>query len=35
MGGEWINADFHFDNIFASLMTLFSIQSTEGWNDPL
>lgn len=34
-GGEWINADYNFDNTLLSMMTLFSIQSTEGWNDPV
>lgn len=34
-GGAWVNADFHFDSLSASLVTLFSIQSTEGWNDPV
>ena len=32
-GGEWITPDFNFDNTINSLLTLISIQSTEGWID--
>ena len=34
-GGEWVNQDFMFDSILDSMICLFSIQSTEGWNDPV
>lgn len=34
-GGEWVNPDFQFDNTAASLLTLLSIQSTEGWVDTM
>ena len=30
-GGDWINHDLNFDNIFSSLSTLFQISTTEGW----
>lgn len=30
-GGDWVNADMHFDNIFAALATLFQVASAEGW----
>lgn len=32
-GGEWVNNDFHFDNTLRSVLTLFCLQSTEGWVD--
>jgi voltage-gated cation channel len=32
-GGEWVNADQNFDNIFQALSTLFQVSSTEGWID--
>lgn len=34
-GGEWVNADYNFDGIIESIICLFSVQSTEGWNDPV
>lgn len=34
-GGEWVNADYNFDTTLWSVAILFSIQSTEGWNDPV
>ena len=34
-GGEWIEPDLNFDTTFASLLTLVTIQSTEGWIDVL
>lgn len=32
-GGEWENKDLHFDSAMDSVMTLFTIQTTEGWID--
>jgi len=34
-GGEWANPDFQFDNTIESMITLVSIQSTEGWVDTM
>ena len=33
LGGEWVNADRHFDNILDGIRTLFEMSSTEGWTD--
>lgn len=30
-GGEWYNPDLNFDTTFNSFITLFTVQSTEGW----
>jgi hypothetical protein len=30
-GGEWINADQNFDNVFEAMSTLFQVSTTEGW----
>jgi len=30
-GGEWLNPYLHFDDTLWSLLTLFTIQTTEGW----
>ncbi len=30
-GGDWINSDFHFDNILYSMFNLFVIATSEGW----
>ncbi len=32
-GGEWVNPDFHFDTTADAMLTLLSIQTTEGWID--
>lgn len=32
-GGEWLNRDYNFDNIFNSIITLFNMISTEGWTN--
>ena len=32
-GGEWIQPDLNFDTTMNSLLTLLTIQSTEGWID--
>lgn len=32
-GGEWVNADQQFDNVFQAMSTLFQISTTEGWVD--
>ena len=32
---EWINAEFHFDNFYMSVITLFVMFSLEGWPDIL
>jgi hypothetical protein len=29
--GDWINEDENFDNIFNSILTLFQMMNTEGW----
>jgi hypothetical protein len=34
-GGEWVNPDFQFDTTMESMLTLLSIQSTEGWVDTM
>ena len=31
-GGDWINSDFHWDNIFSSIFNLFIIATCEGWS---
>jgi hypothetical protein len=33
LGGEWVNQDHNFDNIFFAVKTLFEMSSTEGWTD--
>lgn len=30
-GGEWVNPDLNFDSTMQSMLTLATIQSTEGW----
>lgn len=30
-GGEWLNPDLNFDNTVQSILTLMTIQTTEGW----
>ena len=32
-GGEWVQPDLNFDTTFGSLLTLITIQTTEGWID--
>ena len=32
-GGEWVQPDLNFDNTLNSLLTLVTIQTTEGWID--
>ena len=32
-GGEWVEPDLNFDNTLNSLLTLVTIQTTEGWID--
>ena len=32
-GGEWVNADSHFDNVADGFITLFGVMTTEGWID--
>lgn len=32
-GGNWINNDYNFDNIFNAFVTLYVLASTEGWID--
>ena len=34
-GGEWVQPDLNFDNTLNSLLTLITIQTTEGWIDVL
>ena len=31
-GRDWINAEFHFDNLVAAYMTLFEMATQEGWS---
>ena len=31
-GGDWIEADFHWNNIGSSIFNLFIIATSEGWN---
>lgn len=30
-GGNWINQDFNFDNIYNAIISLFILALTEGW----
>ena len=30
-GGEWVNHDANFDDVFSGLLTMFEIITTEGW----
>lgn len=30
-GGDWLNKDFNFDNIFNGMSNLFNVASSEGW----
>ena len=30
-GGDWINRDFNFDNVFNALETMFIVANAEGW----
>lgn len=32
-GGEWVEPELNFDTTFSSLLTLITIQTTEGWID--
>lgn len=32
-GGEWVTPDLNFDTTITSLLTLLTIQTTEGWID--
>ncbi len=34
-GGEWVEPDLNFDTTFTSMLTLVTIQTTEGWIDVL
>lgn len=34
-GGEWVNSDFNYDDTLRSVLTLFCLQSTEGWVDAM
>jgi len=34
-GGEWVVPDLNFNTVFASMLTLVTIQTTEGWIDVL
>ena len=31
-GGDWINRDIHFDNIFVAVLSLFQITTSESWS---
>ena len=28
---EWAKQQFHYDNVAAAMLTLFAVQTTEGW----
>ena len=28
---EWSKQQFHYDNVAAAMLTLFAVQTTEGW----
>jgi hypothetical protein len=28
---EWKTQDFHYDNVIAAMLTLFAVQTGEGW----
>uniref|UniRef100_A0A8D0H471 Voltage-dependent L-type calcium channel subunit alpha n=1 Tax=Sphenodon punctatus TaxID=8508 RepID=A0A8D0H471_SPHPU len=28
---EWVHNDFHFDNVFSAMMSLFTVSTFEGW----
>jgi hypothetical protein len=28
---EWKKQKFHYDNVAAAMLTLFAVQTTEGW----
>lgn len=32
-GGNWVNADYNFDNVLKAINALFVISTTEGWLD--
>jgi len=32
-GGEWVKPDLNYDTVWSSMLTLLTIQSTEGWID--
>lgn len=32
-GGEWVQPDLNFDTTLNSVLTLVTIQTTEGWID--
>lgn len=34
-GGEWVEPRLNFDNTLASMLTLLTIQTTEGWTGVL
>ena len=31
MAREWRKQQFHYDNVAAAMLTLFAVQTTEGW----
>lgn len=34
-GGEWVKPDLNYDTVWSSMLTLLTIQSTEGWIDTM
>ena len=28
---KWARKDFHYDNCFTAMLTLFAVQTSEGW----
>ena len=33
LGGNWVNQDFNFDNIYNAIISLFILALTEGWTN--
>jgi hypothetical protein len=31
VGGDWVDSDSNFNNVFSSMRTLFEMATTEGW----
>jgi hypothetical protein len=31
LGGEWVNANSHFDNVFSAMLTLFQMMTKDEW----
>ena len=33
LGGDWMQMDSNFDNVFQAMSTMFKVATTEGWLD--